>query len=204
MSSRLDMHMLHQYDLASSIYFSMKLYILIGVVVAVLAVGAYQMQKPVAPESDTMNKELMMKKDDESPKSEEVEKNAMVKKSEYPETGEKMMQKTTDVTGMMQKSEVDGEYDVTAGVPVAGMKNVLFFYASWCPTCRAADADITAKQSSIPKGVVIHKVDYDTATDLKKKYGVTYQHTFVQVDEKGEMITKWSGGDLATIVAKLK
>ncbi len=164
----------------------MKLYILIGVVVVLLGIGAYQMQKPAAPGSDHINSGSMMKKD------------------EYPETGEKMMQKMTDVTGMMQKSEVDGEYDVTAGVPVAGMKNVLFFYASWCPTCRAADADITTKQSSIQKGLVIHKVDYDSATELKQKYGVTYQHTLVQVDEKGDMITKWSGGDLATIIEKIK
>ena len=69
---------------------------------------------------------------------------------------------------MMKKSEVDGEYDVTEGVPVAGMKNVLFFYASWCPTCRAADADITAKQSSIPSGLVIHKVDYLTQVNSRK------------------------------------
>jgi len=116
------------------------------------------------------------------------------------------MQKKEGVVSesMMKKSEVDGEYDVTTGVPVAGMKNVLFFYASWCPTCRAADADITAKQSSIPSGLVIHKVDYDDSSELKKKYGVMYQHTFVQVDEKGEMIAKWSGGDLDTIIQKIK
>jgi len=37
------------------------------------------------------------------------------------------------------------------------------------------------------------KVDYDKSTDLKRKYGVTYQHTFVQVDKGGHLLKKWSG-----------
>jgi hypothetical protein len=42
--------------------------------------------------------------------------------------------------------------------------------------------------------VTILKTDYDKETELKKKYGVTYQHTLVQVDKSGNMIKKWSGG----------
>ena len=34
-------------------------------------------------------------------------------------------------------------------------------------------------------------VDFDTATDLKQKYGVTLQHTLVQVDSSGEAIEQW-------------
>jgi hypothetical protein len=49
-------------------------------------------------------------------------------------------------------------------------------------------------------GMVIHRVDYDTAIALRKKYSVTYQHTFVQVDENGKLLKKWSGGQLAEIV----
>lgn len=185
--------------------FSMKLYLLIGVIVAMLVAGAYRMQYPVAPNDDSMYKDQMMKKDNESLKPDELEKDAKMKKNEYPEQSEKMMEKSTGDGSMMEKSVTGaGMYKVTTGTPVAGLKNVLFFHASWCPTCRAADADISAKLSSIPAGLIIHKVDYDTATDLKKKYGVTYQHTFVQVDEKGEMITKWSGGDLAMIIEKTK
>jgi hypothetical protein len=36
-------------------------------------------------------------------------------------------------------------------------------------------------------------VDFDTAMELRKLYGVTVQHTFVQIDASGEAITKWSG-----------
>src|SRR3990167_10510704 len=70
---------------------------------------------------------------------------------------------------------------------------VLFFRASWCPTCRAVDADIKANLSKIPGSLAILDVNYDNSTALKQKYGVTYQHTFVQVDKDGNLIKKWSG-----------
>lgn len=71
---------------------------------------------------------------------------------------------------------------------------VLFFHASWCPSCRALNSDIEKNLSRIPAGVTILKTDYDKETDLKKKYGVTTQHTLVQVDKDGNLIKKWSGG----------
>lgn len=80
---------------------------------------------------------------------------------------------------------------------------VLFFHASWCPTCRAAEADIEAKLDSIPENVTIFKVDYDTATALKKQYGITSQHTFVIVDQAGNEVEKWNGGDLEEILERV-
>ena len=71
-------------------------------------------------------------------------------------------------------------------------KVVLFFHAAWCPTCRALDADIRAHLKDIPAGVTILDVDYDTSGVLKQKYGVTYQHTLVQVDAAGKQLAKWS------------
>ncbi len=70
---------------------------------------------------------------------------------------------------------------------------VLFFHASWCPGCRALDSDITGQHSAIPGDLTILKLDYDTETELKKKYGVTTQHTLVQVDAGGNLVKKWSG-----------
>ena len=70
---------------------------------------------------------------------------------------------------------------------------VLFFHAKWCPTCRAADETINRELDQIPADVTILKVDYDKEKDLKKKYRITYQHTFVQVDENGNEVTKFSG-----------
>lgn len=70
---------------------------------------------------------------------------------------------------------------------------VLFFHASWCPSCRGLNADIEKNAGAISPGVSILKVDYDKETELKKKYGVTYQHTLVQVDGEGNLMKKWSG-----------
>ena len=82
---------------------------------------------------------------------------------------------------------------------------VLFFRASWCPTCKAVDADIKANLSKIPSSLAILDVNYDNSTALKQKYGVTYQHTFVQVDKDGNLIKKWSGsGTLSALVAEVK
>jgi hypothetical protein len=45
----------------------------------------------------------------------------------------------------------------------------------------------------IPSDLTIVVVDFDNATELRKLYGVTVQHTFVQIDASGEAIGKWSG-----------
>ena len=96
------------------------------------------------------------------------------------------------------------DYSLEAYNKAADQKRVLFFAASWCPTCRAANADITAKLKDIPKGLVIFKTDYDKETALKTKYGIVRQHTFVLVDAKGNALKKWSGGNLAEIVTNTK
>ena len=82
---------------------------------------------------------------------------------------------------------------------------VLFFHASWCPSCRAIDADIKLHLKEIPESLTILDVDYDNSTALKKKYGVTYQHTFVQIDAQGNLVKKWSGSPtLSALVAEVK
>ena len=72
-----------------------------------------------------------------------------------------------------------------------GSKVVLFFHASWCPDCRATDAALNS--SGVPDGLTVVKVDYDTATELKQKYGITQQHTFVQIDGAAMSVKKWTG-----------
>lgn len=83
-------------------------------------------------------------------------------------------------------------------------KVVLFFHATWCPTCKAANEDILSRLSEIPENIVIVKTDYDTYPELKEQYNITYQHTFVQVDSDGNQIIIWNGGDLDEIIAKVK
>lgn len=83
-------------------------------------------------------------------------------------------------------------------------KVVLFFKASWCGECRELDADITKNLTKIPPQIAILKVDYDNSAKLKRKYGVTRQLTFVQVDKNGEAIKKWTDSiTLADVVSKV-
>lgn len=81
-------------------------------------------------------------------------------------------------------------------------QKVLFFHASWCPQCRSIDKGITA--DAIPKDTTIFKVDYDTNQDLRKKYGVTLQTTFVVIDDNQNLVKKHVGYDEPTFEAVKK
>jgi thiol-disulfide isomerase/thioredoxin len=103
---------------------------------------------------------------------------------------------------MMKKEGVYTDYD--ASLLGTHATTVLFFHAAWCPSCRTADAGIKAADIT-GTDIAVLKVDYDTSDDLKKKYEVTYQHAFVQVDAKGELIKKWSGSnDLEDILSEVQ
>ncbi|MFV0374093.1 thioredoxin family protein [Microbacterium sp.] len=68
---------------------------------------------------------------------------------------------------------------------------VYFFHADWCPSCRSTDQSL--QTDGVPDGLTVVKVDFDTETDLKKQYGITQQHTFVQVAPDGAALATWSG-----------
>ena len=83
-------------------------------------------------------------------------------------------------------------------------KTVYYFSAKWCPTCKVLDGNLEKDEGNIPEGLTIVKIDYDNSSDLKKKYGVTYQHTLVEVDANGNELQQWSGGtDLQSIIDKV-
>ena len=152
---------------------------------------AAQKEKMVAEEAvkaEQMKKDEMMKADAMKAEDPAMKKDTMVK---------------DDATMMHKGSYVAYTADKLALAATGQV--VLFFRAGWCPTCRAVDADIKAHLGAIPEKLTILDVDYDASTDLKTKYGVTYQHTFVQVDAKGNLIKKWSGSPtLAALVAEVK
>lgn len=149
-------------------------------------------------EANTTTVEEVMEKDDAM-----IEEDAMEKD---PAIGSVEVSKDDNMESL---SSAPGQYvDYEAGaVSAAATKGdaVLFFHAPWCPTCKTLNDDLEASRDDIPEGLSIFKTDYDTSTELKKKYGVTYQHTLVQVDSEGNMITKWSGGNtLESITAKVQ
>jgi thiol-disulfide isomerase/thioredoxin len=87
------------------------------------------------------------------------------------------------------------DYSAYAANPqmYAAGKVVLFFHAGWCPKCKETDDNLTADPSSLPAGLTVVKADFDTETDLRQKYGVGVQHTFVQVDRDGNELRTWTG-----------
>lgn len=183
----------------------MKNSIIIFVIITVLGTGAYTLSQN-SSKSDTMVKkaETVVQKDvkDSMEKVETSEQEAMEKKQ-----GEAMMEKTDNkVTGDSRYVE----YSKAVLEKTATNRRVLFFYASWCPTCKPADANFKESISKIPDDVTLIRVNYNDPDtdqeekDLAKKYGITYQHTFVQIDNKSNEVTKWNGGQINELLSKIK
>ncbi len=83
-------------------------------------------------------------------------------------------------------------------------QTILYFWAVWCPTCKVLDVDLRARGSELPSDVTILQVNYDTEGELKKRYGITQQHTLVQIDKDENEVHKWIGGGIDTIKQQLK
>ena len=126
-------------------------------------------------------------------------------------TLEVMMEKKVENTTVPESTSLARyvEYSKDVLDQSSSMRRVLFFYASWCSTCRPADADFNKNIDLIPADLVIIRVNYDDPdTDVEEKalasqYGITYQHTFVQIDAQGNVVTKWNGGQFNELLAKV-
>lgn len=175
--------------------------VIIIVVVAVLGFGAYTFSKN-SSQSDTMIKEdeAMMKKDETSMGGPE---DSMMKKDDGSMENDKMMD------DKMTASRY-AEYSKSVLDSASSNRRVLFFYASWCPTCKPADANFTQNENKIPDDVTLIRVNYkdpetdEEEKDLAKRYGITYQHTFVQIDRAGKEVTKWNGGQIDELLSNIK
>ena len=79
---------------------------------------------------------------------------------------------------------------------------VLFFHANWCPTCKAFEEKVLSEE--IPENIKILKVDFDTNTELRKKYNILTQTSFVLVDNDGNLKKRWVWGQaIDDVVEKL-
>lgn len=85
----------------------------------------------------------------------------------------------------------------------AGGPTVVFFNASWCPSCQATMRELNGRWEEARPGLALVIADYDKETGLKRRLGVTYQDTFVQVDEAAERVGIWNGGGLAGLNANV-
>lgn len=71
---------------------------------------------------------------------------------------------------------------------------VVFFYAAWCPDCRATVTELNARWDKVRPGLTLVIADYDKEQELKAKFGVTYQDTFVLLDKAGKGVDVWNSG----------
>ncbi len=171
-----------------------------GVIAIAMASNNKTQVASEATEADAM----MQKKEDATM----MEKNKLSDDKMQKADGEAMQ----NGDAMMKESQstyVDYSPEVLVQAQTAqksGRKVVLFFHAKWCPLCIAADKDFRANigTDAFPKNVTLIKTDYDTQTELKKKYGITTQHTFVQIDSNGNQITKWISGETSDLNKNLK
>lgn len=175
-------------------------WILVPVAAVIALVAGYvvytQPSQNAMPENDAMMEDdLMMKDDDAMMKKEEeavTEGDAMIKNDDAMED---------DDNAVMAK----GSYTAySADVLANGETKVLFFHAAWCPSCKKGDATLTAWYGADEYQRSVYKVDYDNSNDLKAKYGVTYQHTFVLVDGEGNALKVIQGPTDAQLLAMIQ
>lgn len=139
---------------------------------------------------------------------------AALKDSTLPKETDTMMkdEKKTNQSGdvMIPKAGAYVEYSPAVFEQSKTTRRVLFFYASWCPECHEADANFKENLTQLPKDVTLIRVNYnDPSTDdnekvLARQYGITYQHSFVQIDALGKALTTWNGGGMDTLISKLQ
>ena len=84
------------------------------------------------------------------------------------------------------------EYSDTAIANAEGT-TLLFFHAPWCPQCRAVESDILSQ--GVPAGVTIIKVDFDSRQDVRQKYDVSQQTTFIKLDGSGNEVQRFVAYD---------
>ena len=185
-----------------------------GVISTMFFVNKKSKAMPITDE--TMVKEEVMEKKDvmevipevmEEANSMEPEDETMEAKDAMEADTEKMMDSSDDAMMPQSSYVIYSPEKLSAAV---GTRRVLYFYANWCPTCKVANEDLQENTDKLPKDVTVLRVNYnDTDTDqvekdLAKKYGVTYQHTFVQIDENGEALMSWNGGEIDQLLTKIK
>jgi len=81
-----------------------------------------------------------------------------------------------------------------AAMDLAATKTVVYFFAAtWCPDCQATYRDLKANFAQLPDSLTVLIVNYDKYPELKTKFGIAMQHTWVKIDSKGEKAKSWAG-----------
>jgi thioredoxin-related protein len=109
---------------------------------------------------------------------------------------------STQTTSSNQNNYLDYSEDNFEASKEKG-NTLLFFHASWCPTCRSLEKELNNRPSDIPEDITILNIDYDKNKEMKLKYNVTTQHTIVMLDSSGNEIKRWVGGGLDALLHRV-
>jgi thiol-disulfide isomerase/thioredoxin len=82
-----------------------------------------------------------------------------------------------------------------------GKKTLIWFHATWCATCKAQEL-VLAKIPKDQSQTVIVKVDFDTATKLRRELKVATQSTFL-IYKDGKEVARSVGVTDPTELKKL-
>ncbi len=185
------------------------LVIVVGIIIFVVIQNNEQKKKEAAVKevvnviadkvSDKVNEKAIGVKEEVRQRGEEIVDQAV-------EEGKQKVDEAIKNVGENSLSDNAGTYEEYDAAKIAANDGaLLFFHASWCPSCRVLDKALTEDADKIPSGLAILKLDYDEETELKKKYAVVGQHTLVQVDKDGNKVTMWRGANsLDEVIAKLQ
>ncbi len=185
-----------------------------GVTFFAQAMGSQEPKKDAQQDSMMKSDSTMMKSNDSMMKTDNAMKsdNSMMKSDNAMKSDNSMMKSNSmmvsddarkmsadpmDITAYnvqgLGKQVVPFTTEAAAQMLAKNQTVVYFFAATWCPYCQATYKDIKANFAKIPSNVTLVFVNYDKASDLKTKYGVTMQDTFVVIGADGMKKTAWSG-----------
>lgn len=87
--------------------------------------------------------------------------------------------------------------EALAAAEKAGQPVALHFHADWCPTCRAQDKALQSLKAEKGLDITVLTVNYDTEKDVKRRFKVNAQSTFVVL--KGQKESARLVGDTSSL-----
>lgn len=79
---------------------------------------------------------------------------------------------------------------------------IVWFHAEWCPVCHHTMTNFRARWHEVQPGITLVIADYDAEAELKARYGITYQNTFLQIAADGSKLAVWNGGGIEALNEK--
>jgi thioredoxin 1 len=109
-------------------------------------------------------------------------------KTETTETTASEPDKTTTTTTLSDEAKKAAESYVSKGSPAA-----LFFYADWCPACRAFKPTVEEVEAKYPNVKVI-RLNVDEQKDITKAFKISSIPSLFFFDKDGNFIESTTGG----------